>query len=153
AKKYKNRGFVVEGIPNFDYVFNSMVYRRLSEGLGMGNDYMFEKAFHGLRSISIKNIHTMAKLNEIEWGTAVNKEQPFKGSEIYRLAYEITSFVDCVWQGSTTDPILDFARKDLILSSATYLKNLKKLLYWANEIEGDKYSGGTLQLSSESYCC
>ena len=87
----------------------------------------------------------MAQLNRIEWGGRIDEKIPFKGSEIYNLADEITRFVGVGWKGSRSDPILDFAHRDLLTCDAIYLKNLKTLLYWANKMQSDNVR--TLMLS------
>jgi len=78
-------------------MFNNAVYRRLPHDLE-AREYMFRKAFDGLKSISIKGVQKMAELNRIEWGGGIDEKIPFKGSEIYNLADEITRYVAVGWK-------------------------------------------------------
>ena len=64
-RKYKLRCFRIYGILNFDSMFNNAVYRRLPHDLE-AREYMFRKAFDGLKSISIKGVQKMAELNRID---------------------------------------------------------------------------------------
>ena len=65
----------------------------------------------------MKGLQKMAELNHIEWG-GINEKIPFKGSEIYSLADEITRFVGFGWKGASSDPILDFSHRDLLTCDA-----------------------------------